>query len=169
MLVHRLVIPFLLGALFGCSDISGPGGNIAGRFYFNSFESPQDTVGWRGYGMMQILDEPSPGGDRHSVRISGGCFVPHASIDIAGPSEDSRLLLRCWGRNLANGGGLGLMRTRDLNQGVHVFVSDTTWAAYQSRDTLFVPAGDSLHIEMSAGGIIYSAMLVDQLEVVEVR
>lgn len=169
MSIHRIVIPFIFGALFGCSDASGPGSDTDGRLYFNSFESPQDTAGWRGYGRMEIVDEACPGGGQHSVLISGGCFHPHASLDIAGPGEDSFVRLRCWGRNLASGGGLALTRTGNQGRGAFVVVADTSWTMYQSSDTLFVSAGDSLHIEMSSGGFIYSAMLVDQLEIVRMK
>ena len=166
---HPLSAILIFTAFVGCSDASGPTDNIGDRLYFNSFESSADTAGWTRYGSMQLEGEASPEGGRFSVRVAGGCLHPHAALHIHGPARDSYLVLRCWGRNLAIGGGVSLMRTRDFTGALHISVSDTTWTFYQSPDTLFCPAGDTLRIEMSSGGIVNSAMLVDQLEVCAIR
>jgi hypothetical protein len=165
MLPAALVI--MLSA--GCDGLLSPDPDIPGRIYFNSFELSTDTVGWRGYAGIQIVrDAPSPGG-LLSARVSGGCIVPHAYADIPGPHEDSYLVLGCWGKNLSHGGGLSLSLTRTPQNSIRVSITDTVWTAYASGDTLFCPAGDSLHIEMMSGGILASAMLVDLLEIRSVR
>lgn len=166
---NLLPLLFMVTLITGCTEIVGEEEDLTDRLYLNSFESASDTAGWHGYGGMQIQRSAPAGGGQQSVRIAGGCIHPHASIDIVGPPQDCNLLLQCWGRNLANGGTIVLRRTRDLTKGLYVAVADTTWTFYQSGGTLFCPKGDSLQIEMSAGGIIPSAMLVDLLEIRMVR
>lgn len=140
-----------------------PGGN---HIYFSSFESPQDTVGWRGG--MQFRNEAAPNGGRQSVFISGGCVHPHADIEFDGIDQDSHLLLRCWGKNLASGGGVELHVADDWSKTIHIFVADSTWKFYESADTLFWPAHQRLNLSMSSGGFKPSAMLVDRIEVIRI-
>jgi hypothetical protein len=167
----QLLLPATLLIMLsaGCDGLMTPGLDIPGQIYFNSFELSTDTVGWRGYGGLQIVRDAPPRGGSLSARVSGGCIVPHAYADIAGPPEDSYIVLRCWGRNLALGGGVRLTLTRNPVKSIGVSITDSVWTSYISADTLFCPAGDSLHIEMTSGGIVASAMLVDLLEIRKVR
>ena len=162
-------ILFVMALVVGCEEFDAPWQAINDAFYFNSFESARDTAGWHGYGGMAVVPGGSPGGGHQSVQVSGGCLVPHATLTIAGPREDSYVLLRCWGRNLALGGALELGRAGDLSKWISIVVTDSSWRHYQSPDTLFCPAGEHLTISMSSGGIVYSSMMVDQLEIRKVR
>jgi hypothetical protein len=160
---------FLLLLSVRCDGLLTPGADTPGRIYFNSFELSTDTAGWRGYGEIQIVHDAPPRGGSLSARVSGGCIIPHACADIPGPQTDSYLVLGCWGKNLALGGGVSLALTRNPGKSIRVSIADTAWISYSSNDTLFCPAGESLHIEMSSGGIVASAMLVDLLEIRKVR
>ncbi len=137
--------------------------------YSNDFESPADTVGWVGYGSMQLRDDVPPGGGRYSLFVSGGCIGPHASFRIMKASGDSRFILRFWGKRLINGGGVGLGFSESPTGGIGVSVADSTWTHYESQDILYCPADSSLWLTMVSGGFIPGAMLVDNIEVVQVK
>jgi hypothetical protein len=159
------LLPFCVLIGSGCDHALEPGGD---HFYFNSFESPQDLVGWRGIGEMQLRNEVPPGGGRKSVFISGGCVIPHAEIEFRGLDQDSYLLLRCWGKNLALGGSVMLQVADDMSKAIYIGLVDTTWKFHQAADTLFLPAHHKLKLSMSSGGFVASVMLVDQIEVIMV-
>ena len=155
----------------GCSGtkVVDPGyGRIV---YSNSFESSADTVGWTGYGTIQFKNDVPPGGGKHSLYVSGACMVPHAQFKIGLMLQGGSYIIRCWGKNLANGGGvfLGVGQNSFEGKGIYVSVSDTNWTLYQTAETLFCPADSSLWITMVSGGIVYSAMLVDEVQVVRVN
>jgi hypothetical protein len=150
----------------GCDHSLRPDFPSGDHIYFSSFESPEDTVGWRGG--LEFRNEAPPNGGQQSVFISGGCVFPHAYIELNGIEKDSRLLLRCWGRDLRIGGSVTLQVVDDWYKTIHVLVADSTWKSYQSSDTLFWPANHRLRLSMSSGGFAASAMLVDQIEVIGV-
>lgn len=172
MKTERLITTALLGfAVFvgsGCDHSLGPGVSGGDHIYFSSFESSQDTVGWRGG--MQFRNEAPPGGGRQSIFISGGCIHPHAYIEFNGIDQDSHLLLHCWGKNLAIGGIVELQVADDRSEtiGIVVVVTDTTWKLYQAVDTLYWPDNHRLKLSLSSGGLKPSAMLIDQIEVIKV-
>ena len=59
-----------------CDGLPGLDADIPGRIYVNSFESPADTAGWRGYAGLQIVRAAPPGGGFLAARVAGGgaCF-----------------------------------------------------------------------------------------------
>lgn len=137
--------------------------------YFNSFESSEDTVGWWGYGAIGFWSDAPPNGGKQSLYVSGGCIVPHATVDLNAMMTDSYIILRCWGKNLAIGGGVSLKLPGDVPRSISIVVVDTAWKSYVSPDTLFCPANQSIRLSLAAGGIAPSAMLVDLVEVIRVR
>jgi len=136
-------------------------------FYFNSFETNSDTAGWYGIGSENIVEDAPKVGGEYSVEISGGCVIPHAYYRFAPLSEDRSLILKCWGMNLSNGGSIHL-RIEDYSDHIGISVSEPEWTEYISEDTLHGTAGDTLVLELFSGGIISSAMRVDQIEITEV-
>lgn len=139
--------------------------------YFNSFESMADTVGWRGFGALQLRDEAPAEGGLQSALVSGGCPYPHSAFEFT-VARESRLVLRAWGKNLGIGGGIGggiTLESTEAGRQVSLFVSEPEWTRYQSQDTLQVHRGQRLRLTMNAGGFAASAMLVDLLEIKEVE
>jgi hypothetical protein len=134
------------------------------QIYFNSFESPSDTAGWRGYAFSFANDVPEHGGKK-SLSISGGCIIPHAEYTINPQSTDCYLILKLWGKNLSNGGGVGLGVNKAGYRGIGISVSEKDWTLYESQDTLFCPANTSLTLRIIAGGILNSSILIDMLEI----
>jgi hypothetical protein len=132
--------------------------------YSNSFESQSDTAGWKGYAFSFSNDVPKHGGKR-SLSVSGGCIVPHAQYTISPQNTDSYLIFKLWGKNLNNGGGVFLDVNKAGCGSVAFNVSEKDWTLYESQDTLFCPANTSLTLGAFAGGITYSAILIDMVEI----
>lgn len=128
-----------------------------------SFEEAADTTGWARHGTLQVRREAPDGGGQWSAFVSGGCVHPHAARNLAA-HRDGQLVLRAWGRDLAFGGGVRIRNMR-TDAEVYVAVQDSVWTAYETEDALTVQAGDNVLLDMSAGGFIASAMLVDLVEV----
>ncbi len=160
-----LLIVLCLGA---CDTNKGPTGPDEQIVYQNSFEIPSDVAGWEGIGANAFRSDAPPNGGNQSLFISGGCIGPHAYFDLQSITEDSYLLLRCWGKDLSTGGIIGL-ELPDYSSGISLSIGAANWTAYQSADTLFCPADQRVRLWMSAGGIIYSAMLIDLIEIVRVK
>jgi len=134
--------------------------------YFNSFELSSDTVGWIGISKGDIIkDAPESGGNK-SLRVSGGCVIPHKYFKTAPLVEDCSVVLKCWGKNLSNGGGVSLHKEYEYNS-IYISVSNTSWTNYVSIDTLHCNAGSSLILELNSGGIMSSAMLIDLIEIIK--
>jgi hypothetical protein len=161
---HFMILTIFLCSLMSCekfsdSDLDYP----EDSFYFNSFESFSDTTGWHGIGTDNFIEDAPETGGKYSVRISGGCVIPHAYYWTGPLSEDCKLVLKCWAKNLSNGGLVGL-GTDKQSAGIYISVSETSWTHYVCEDTLHCTAGSRVRIELISGGFLPSAMLVDQIE-----
>lgn len=135
--------------------------------FFSSFESLSDTTNWFGIYRDNIVDEaPKQGGDK-SVRIAGGCLIPHASctVDI---SEECHVMLKCYGKNLSNGGSVH-MRNDNTNEASSISISDKEWKHYTGSDTIYCPANSSLNLQLNSGGFAPSSMLVDVIEIIKIE
>ncbi len=138
-------------------------------FYHNSFEADRDTSGWRGYGAFEFRQEAPGGGGKRSVFISGGCIIPHARLELGPVKDGGSFILRCWGKNLSIGGGVGLYVAEESPDYIHITINDEDWKFYESADTLYCPPGKKISLEMNSGGFVASSMLVDVLEIVQVE
>jgi hypothetical protein len=76
--------------------------------YSNSFESPEDTMGWYGYADYWFFPEACPGGGLQSLYVSGGCVGPHAVFTLSPLTENSDLIFRFWARSLERSSIVGL-------------------------------------------------------------
>jgi hypothetical protein len=149
-----------------CDRVITPPEPIYEIIYSNSFEIVSDTAGWHGF--IRISNDAPRDGRTHSAYVAGGCIHPHTWYNLKAFKQDSYLIIKCWGKNLSNGGGIEL----DLNnyqKQIYISVTDSNWKAYQSPDTLFCPKGSNIRLSMSAGGIVPSAMLVDLIEIIRVK
>jgi photosystem II stability/assembly factor-like uncharacterized protein len=156
-----------IGALFIQTQLS-QGQQRGIVVYSNSFESPLDTVGWRGY--MEFRNDAAPDCGNQSLFISGGCVWPHASIEL-GPYDDSGFYaIRCWGKDLQIGGSISIeVGGGDAPDRIGITINNKEWTKYESDQTLFCPAGRKIILSLGAGGIVASAMLIDKLEIVNVH
>lgn len=162
-----ILLVFFGPLALGCENKLDPG-SPNNRIYFNSFESSADTVGWQGYGAIGLKTEAPVDGGEKSLLVSGGCFVPHASFEISPMARDSHLILKCWGKNLAIGGSVTLESIDGSNQ-ISISIQDSSWTYYESEEALYCPANKPLRLSLNSGGFIYSAMLVDLIQITRVR
>ena len=165
---HVFILIFSLFSIISCEKNSDqdPVFSIV-SFYFNSFESSSDTAGWYGISVGDIVEEAPTVGGKYSLEVSGGCVIPHAYYRFIPITEDCSLVLKCWGKNLSNGGSISLY-TENQSGSIHISVSESVWTNYISEDTLHCMPGNTLMLELNSGGIISSAMLIDQIEITEV-
>ncbi len=139
-------------------------------FYRNSFESPEDTAGWYGFATMEIVEETPRSGGRYSLRVSGGCLIPHAILDFEPASYDRHFIMQGWGKAIEGTGGVKL--STDFYQpreSVGFPVRRNLWTFYESEETLFVAAGDTMSIHISAGGIAPAEILVDLVTIRKIK
>jgi hypothetical protein len=134
------------------------------QIYFNSFEAQSDIDGWIGGAYNFSNDVPIQGGKR-SLSVSGGCIIPHAQYKVGAQNSDYYFILKFWGKNLSNGGGVSLGVDRAGYRGTGIDVTKKEWTYYESQDTVFCPANTNLTLDIIAGGIIGSAILVDMIEI----
>ncbi len=146
-----------------CENVQSGQGDSK-QVYYNSFESQSDTAGWDGYAFSFNEDTPGDGG-KHSLYISGGCIIPHASFNLPPQPTDCYLVLKCWGKNLTNGGGVTLYVDKAGYGAVSINVTEKQWISYSSEDKLFCPANTSLVLQITSGGFASSSILVDMIEV----
>lgn len=163
-------IAFALLALFlianvGCKSIFSPEDRNGRSWYFNSFESTKDIAGWHGNSGLTIEQDAPQNGGKQSAYVSGGCDAPHAFFTFEPVRKDRYFVLRCAGKNLAIGGSVSLSAESDRQNFIFISVRDSAWTVYESPDTLHVPAGQKMTLQMNAGGIVASAMLVDLIEI----
>lgn len=165
-----VVFGFLMISMMGCTDL-GPQVETesADILFATSFESAADTTEWGGYGGVELVPSACPGGGRQSVRVSGGCLVPHAILRTMPTALSGAYSIRCWGRNLAVGGSVALYRSIDRYKTIWLSIQDTNWAAYRTDSVLVCSASDTLVATLNAGGIVPSAILVDSMVVYRVR
>ena len=134
------------------------------QIYFNSFESQSDIDGWQG-NAFSFASTASPHGGVKSLKVSGGCVLPHAQYTVDAQSTDCKIFLKLWGKNLSNGGGVSLWVNKAGYKEINISISKLDWTLYESQDTIFCPANTSLTLSIVAGGFIGSTVLVDMIEI----
>ena len=166
ILITLICIYFFV--MISCNGTTVVYPKLKDTIYFNSFESASDTAGWKGYGWIDIKQDPSPNGGKQSLFIAGGCIIPHVQLDIDQQSEDGNYILQGWIKVLQNGGSISLC-IADSAKNISIYSQDTVWTFYQSEDTLFCPADLNMRLEFMSGGFIAGGMLVDQIAVKRVN
>ena len=127
------ILLLLFCSVLSCEDYSDPDPYYPiDSFYFNSFETSSDTIGWYGINTYDIVKDAPKLGGKYSLKVSGGCVIPHAYFGFDPLKEDCNLVLKCWGKNLSYGGSVGL-RTQDYSGSIYIYVSDSSWTSYISE------------------------------------
>ncbi|MBM4176805.1 MAG: hypothetical protein FJ213_11640 [Ignavibacteria bacterium] len=137
--------------------------------YFNSFENDNDTTGWKDLNPRMFVDDPCPDGGKKSLSIGGGCFQP-VSYFVSKPiSESGNYKIQFWAKAAKSEmSGTVMLGIGDphfpMNGSKYVQVNDSSWKFYNS-DVLFCHSGSKLRIELIVGGIIPSAIFLDNIEI----
>ena len=137
--------------------------------YANSFESPDDTVGWNGFGVWSIYTEAAPRGGLHSLFVQGIDVLPHATKTLQAPTENSLIIFRFWARCLVRGrGNVELLSLAPIESPPSAGSSfdDTVWRPYS--DTASFPAGYNLRIWINGDGGLETPILVDRIEILKI-
>jgi hypothetical protein len=138
-------------------------------FYFNSFESTQDTTGWHGVAAAMFVSDPAPAGGKQSLHIGGGCIQPAAYIDLPQQTRGGYYRLRCWGKlvDISQRGSIGLVVNAETEQRreIHLVISDTAWTSYESEEPFRCPADHHMRMEILIGGFVPASMFVDCIAV----
>lgn len=151
-----------------CSGSDGPGGTA---IYFNSFESPSDTLGWSTYGTVMLADDAAPGGGSRSIHVSGGCTDHSPTLRLGPITDGGHFALRCWAKRRGYVTQPVVMTiAEELDQGmIRIDVTTSEWRAYLPNETLFCPPNRSLLISLAAFGFAGGTLQVDLLEVLQLE
>ena len=139
--------------------------------YFNSFETPADTSGWTGLSPTMFVEDPAPGQGLRSLRIGGGCVQPTAYWNLDPVFGEGDYQLSFWGRvNDANQSGTVILRRTDVSdREIGITLHENRWVYYRNPNTLHVPAGSRMRIEIVIGGYVPASMNIDGLAVLKVE
>ena len=140
---------------------------IADLIYSNSFESLKDVINWKGH--IELKSDTPRNGGKKSIRVLGGCIIPHTYYLFQPIGENCSLIIRFWGKNLMTGGSVNLSDIKNSFREISVSVEDKSWKKYISSDTLVCHSLDTLMLSFNSGGVKPSAMLIDNIEIIKVN
>ncbi len=167
--MFRLTFIILSLMLLSCRSIFETEGDPKEIIYSNSFESESDLLNWEGLTVNYLVDEPAPSDGQKSVRITGGCMIPHASITFDPPGNGRVVSICFYGKNIDRGGSVEVYFGDNLKQAMQILISDTSWKEYETPNAIIWPGDSSMTIWMNAGGFIPSAMLIDRIQVLKIK
>ena len=158
-------------SIFGCSDSVSPG--TENIIYSNSFEKESDFENWEGIRPENWRDDTPGIESKKSVFISGGCVLPHSLYTFRTNLPQGYYTIECWGKALpgTSGGGVLLKYQSGENKNyssVDISFSDSVWT-HKISGILYFDKSSDLTIEMDAGGIVASAMLIDNIIVKKIK
>lgn len=164
-----LVIPILLLGFSGCDKINS---SEESNYFYSSFESAADTLGWQGLSKSMFVNDPAPQGGKSSLHIGGGCPQPAAVYELPAVPE-GKYRLSFWGKmgQPSQSAQVYLYYgDREVQtQKIELQVSGEEWKSYVSTADLNVPANTKLKLEIWVGGIILADVYIDMLKVEKVN
>lgn len=170
--IYALIFMSFCSSIYCCQNTNVPSQPVTLQeqiIYLNSFESPTDTVGWKGEGSYRFENQAAPSCGKQSLFVAGGCIAPHAYWSLPSSKFERRLYIRLWGKKYPAYGGVILASWDPTPIMIGVQIKDSIWTQYQS-DTLIVPLNRTIQLEISSGGKgIEGGVLVDKLEIVKVK
>lgn len=139
--------------------------------YMNSFESAQDTVGWQGIFQYMFVNDPAPNCGSKSLKISGGCIYPSASINFDSSLAGHSYRLNCWGKVGKDGGTIFLTTNDSLSfspPSIYIFITDSVWTHYVSDKILYCPENETLRLGIFSGGDNPAHIFVDWIAIEQI-
>ena len=159
---YLILASFLAILCAGCEPepVVEPSGG--GPLYANSFEDTIDPGHFEA-----TYDEDTPtGGGNYSLLVSGGCIPPHYEILIGPFSEEADVKLSTWGKTMEGmSGSLSLYLVSNPEEQVLIEINTPEWQAYESAESMLIPAGETAMLQFFSGGIVAVATHYDLVEV----
>ena len=153
----------------GCEKILGTMNDF---IYSTAFEKYELMDAWEQGASTEYKSDAPKGGGNRSLYVSGGCVVPHMILDMGKVKYDNLYSVSFFGKVLANGGFVQLYAEVSDSEKVllgSIQLTEMDWKQYLLQSSTPVPVGYNLKIEMSAGGFIAGGMIIDLLEVNELK
>lgn len=166
MQMMRVVILSLLFFAVSCGE------KDSGLFYETSFESKNDLKAWKNVEENQRINKAAPGAGEYSMAVGAGCIQPAALFEKQVVASGF-YRLQLWARmeESSSSDALFKMNTSadDESQNhVNLSVGSMEWQYYIS-DEIEIQQGEKLRLEIFCGGIAYSQVNIDGLQIVQVR
>lgn len=138
--------------------------------YFNSFETPQDTLSWYWANNYHLINDAPPGGGKHSLKVKGGRVLPAASFISQPLRYGGYFTVSCWGKVIDIAGYLQLatISDHDLDGAIQLHILDPEWKYIESTDTLFCPPNRSLMLTLQPGLMAEGSLAIDMIRVKKV-
>ena len=153
----------------GCEKILGTMNDF---IYSTSFEKYESMDAWEQGASAEYKSDAPTGGGNRSLYVSGGCVVPHMILDMGKVKSDNLYSVSFFGKVLMNGGFVQLYAEVSNSEKVllgSIQLTEMDWKEYLLQSSTPVPVGYNLKVEMSAGGFIAGGMIIDLLEVNELK
>lgn len=164
MTLKNILFTLTIFSFFGCLKTDDPL-YISKAEYFNSFETEAELkVLEQSNSHYTIVEEAAPNGGVQSLHVSGGCIIPHVSIELGPYSEDREMKFRFWGKTISQG-IVGMRLLSNPYPNFQLLFDDSDWTQHESVETLFVPANEKFVIDLISGGVIPGGMEIDMLEI----
>ncbi|MCF7805220.1 MAG: hypothetical protein K9N46_13230 [Candidatus Marinimicrobia bacterium] len=165
-MVLGLLAAFTISQSCDLPSSPGAGGERVAWF---SFEPDEDNEKWAGYGDELRREDTPPVGRKYSLFVSGGCTIPHLSLELPVNATGAYYSISAWGKVVYAGGGIKLHRkSQNLMDGEAIAVKDSTWTHYNAEEKVYCSEGDTLVISMYSGGFVAGGMLVDKIEIYQI-
>ena len=153
--------------LYGCAGVFGThsGGKDRRTVFFNSFESPRDTLSWFWRSKPHLTHDTPPGGGNSALRINGGKEMPSGGFITRPVKNGGYYTVQCWAKVLSLGGFIVLSAVKEhqVENAIHLNIVEEDWTLISSSDTLYCPPGLQLMLTLQSGVFLDGAILVDNL------
>ncbi len=154
----------LLEILRTIRDLYDESGNKQYIYYSNSFETENDTIGWRGVSTQMMVTEPAPNSGKKSLHIGGGCIQPAASLELNDLSSQA-YYISFWAKvDDENQAGAITLSNGTNEEPLPITVSTTEWEKFEVGPIL-VKDNFPLKIDIIIGGFVPASMFFDNLQV----
>jgi hypothetical protein len=171
--MKNFVIVLFLVVSVSCDSHRGPSGANAvdQAVYFTSFESSHELSGWCEMDSSMLVNDPSPNGGSKSLNTGAGCVSNRPYLTLTLP--EGSYILKCWAKNApeSTGGSVYLERNSSSysDGSISINVQEKRWTFYQTNATVYSSGMDTFKLGVSAGGIVFGNITVDQISIEAVR
>ncbi len=159
------ILSILFIAVVSCGE------KDSGLFYETSFESKNDLKAWKNVNESQRINKAAPGAGEYSMAVGAGCIQPAAVFEKQVVASGF-YRLRMWARmeeNSASNALFSLTASDSENPSrIDLSVESGEWKLYESEE-FEMRDGENLKLEVFCGGIAFSQVNIDGLQILQVR